>query len=53
MMWSADPATQALFDGTRLQGTLPATTRRATVLGVYFRDRSTSKIDYYLHTRRR
>src|SRR4029453_12617315 len=23
MMWSADPATQALFDGTRLQGTLP------------------------------
>ena len=50
MMWSADPATQALFDGTRLQGVLPATNEGATVLGVYFRDRSSSKIDYYLHT---
>ena len=50
MMWSADPATQALFDGTRLQGVLPATNIGATVVGVYFRDRSSSKIDYYLHT---
>ncbi|HTH07217.1 MAG TPA: DUF4012 domain-containing protein [Ilumatobacteraceae bacterium] len=50
MMWSADPATQALFDGTRLQGVLPATNEGATVLGVYFRDRSSSKIDYYLRT---
>ncbi|MDR6904797.1 hypothetical protein J2X63_000483 [Agromyces sp. 3263] len=50
MMWSADPATQALFDGTRLQGVLPATNEGATVAGVYFRDRSSSKIDYYLHT---
>lgn len=50
MMWSADPATQALFDGTRLQGTLPANNDASTVLGVYFRDRSASKIDYYLHT---
>jgi hypothetical protein len=50
MMWSADPATQALFDGTRLQGVLPATNEGATVVGVYFRDRSSSKIDYYLHT---
>ena len=50
MMWSADPATQAMFDGTRLQGTLPTDNEAATVLGVYFRDRSTSKIDYYLHT---
>ena len=50
MMWSADPATQALFDGTRLQGALPTANEGATVLGVYFRDRSSSKIDYYLHT---
>ena len=50
MMWSADPATQALFDGTRLQGTLPAGNDGSTVLGVYFRDRSSSKIDYYLHS---
>jgi len=50
MMWSADPATQELFDGTRLQGVLPKTNEGATVLGVYFRDRSSSKIDYYLRT---
>ena len=40
MMWSADQATQALFDGTRLQGTLPTGNEGATVLGVYFRERS-------------
>lgn len=50
MMWSADPTTQALLDGTRLQGVLPTTNEGATVVGVYFRDRSVSKIDYYLHT---
>lgn len=50
MMWSADPATQAMFDGTRLQGTLPTDNEEAAVVGVYFRDRSTSKIDYYLNT---
>jgi hypothetical protein len=50
MMWSGDPATQALFEGTRLQGVLPQTNEAATVLGVYFRDRSASKIDYYLGT---
>jgi hypothetical protein len=50
MMWSADPATQALFDDTRVQGVLPKTNEGATVVGVYFRDRSSSKIDYYLHT---
>lgn len=50
MMWSNAPETQALFDGTRLQGVLPQTNGGATVVGVYFRDRSVSKIDYYLHT---
>ena len=46
MMYSADPATQALFDDTRVQGVLPQTNEGATVVGVYFRDRSSSKIDY-------
>jgi hypothetical protein len=50
MMWTNDEATQALFDGTRLQGTLPAGNDGATVLGVYFRDITVSKIDYYLHS---
>lgn len=50
MMWTDDEATQALFDGTRLQGTLPAGNDGATVLGVYFRDITVSKIDYYLHS---
>lgn len=50
MMWSDDEQTQALFDGTRLQGTLPAGNDGATVLGVYFRDITVSKIDYYLHS---
>jgi Protein of unknown function (DUF4012) len=50
MLWSADEATQTLFAGTRLQGTLPAGNDGATVLGVYFRDITISKIDYYLHS---
>ena len=50
MMWTTDETTQALFDDTRLDGTLPAGNEGATVVGVYFRDRSISKIDYYLHT---
>ena len=50
MMWSNSAETQALYDGTRLQGVLPQTNEGATVVGVYFRDRSSSKIDYYLRT---
>ncbi len=50
MMWSADPETQALLAGTRLQGTLPASNEADTVIGAFFRDRSSSKIDFYLHT---
>lgn len=50
MMWTENEATQQLFEGSRLDGTLPQTNVGATVLGVYFRDRSISKIDYYLHT---
>ncbi|MDR6904798.1 hypothetical protein J2X63_000484 [Agromyces sp. 3263] len=50
MLWSADPAVQSALDGSRLQGTLPTGNAEATVLGVYFRDRSSSKGDFYLHT---
>ncbi|RXZ72213.1 DUF4012 domain-containing protein [Agromyces albus] len=49
MVWSSDPDTNALTAGTRLQGTLPTTNDSETVLGVYFRDRSSSKVDFYLH----
>ncbi len=50
MLWSADAATEKLLDGLRIQGTLPTSNEPETVLGIYFRDRSSSKIDYYLHT---
>ncbi len=50
MMWSADPETESLLDGTRLQGTLPGSNEGDTVLGTFFRDRSSSKIDFYLRT---
>lgn len=50
MMWSADAAEQSALDGTRIQGVLPATNDDSTVLGVYYRDTSASKIDYYLQT---
>ncbi|MFC6354668.1 DUF4012 domain-containing protein [Luethyella okanaganae] len=50
MVWSADPVVQSALDGTRLQGTLPTSNADASVIGVYFRDRSSSKSSYYLST---
>ncbi|ANP73901.1 hypothetical protein PA27867_2964 [Cryobacterium arcticum] len=50
MMWSANPEEQTAFDGTRVQGVLPVANDDATVVGVYYRDTSASKIDYYLQT---
>jgi hypothetical protein len=50
MMWSSNPAEQQALDGTRLQGVLPQANDPATVIGVYYRDTSASKIDYYLET---
>ena len=38
------------MDGSRLQGTLPATNDDETAVGVYYRDTSASKIDFYLDT---
>lgn len=50
MAWSANPEEQALLNGNRLQGVLPVTNEPNSILGVYFRDVSASKIDYYLET---
>lgn len=50
MMWSSNPEEQAALDGMRLQGVLPKTNDDSTVVGVYYRDTSASKIDYYLQT---
>jgi hypothetical protein len=50
MVWSAAPEEQAALAGMRIQGILPATNEEETVIGVYFRDTSKSKIDYYLST---
>jgi hypothetical protein len=50
MAWFADPAEQTLLDSSRLQGTLPKDNAAETAMGVYYRDTSASKIDYYLKT---
>jgi hypothetical protein len=50
MAWFANPDEQQLLDGSRLQGALPKDNTDETVLGVYYRDTSASKIDYYLQT---
>jgi hypothetical protein len=50
MMWSAHPKEEAALAGTRLEGVLPKNNKEQTVLGVYYRDTSASKIDYYMKT---
>jgi len=50
MMWSATPSEQALMDGLRVQGVMPKDNTAQTSVGVYYRDTSASKIDYYLET---
>jgi Protein of unknown function (DUF4012) len=50
MMWSATPSEQALMDGLRVQGVMPKDNVEQTAVGVYYRDTSASKIDYYLQT---
>lgn len=47
-LWSADPADQAVLDGTSLQGRLPETDAEATRFGVYFNDGTGAKMDYYM-----
>ncbi len=48
MMWSDNEQIASLIDGQRIEGTLPTDNVEATTVGVFFRDSSKSKIDYYM-----
>lgn len=50
MMWSAHSEEQAALARTPLAGILPSDNTGATVTGVFFRDMSVSKVDFYLQT---
>ncbi|MBG6058647.1 hypothetical protein RCH16_002296 [Cryobacterium sp. MP_M5] len=50
MAWSSHPEEQAILADSALSGILPTTNEKSTTTGVYFRDTSTSKMDYYLET---
>ncbi|TFC41083.1 MULTISPECIES: DUF4012 domain-containing protein [Cryobacterium] len=50
MAWSAHPEEQKVIEGTTLAGILPTTNELSTTAGVFFRDTSTSKMDFYLKT---
>lgn len=50
MFFSADPAIQQRIASTRVSGVLPSDNQASTTVGVYFRDESTSKIDYYMNS---
>lgn len=51
MAWSAHPAEQQLLATTPLSGILPTDNTSTTTTGVFFRDMSASKMDYYLNTK--
>ena len=48
MMWMHDPQAASLLEGQRVAGVLPRDNADATTVGVFFRDASASKIDYYM-----
>ncbi|MGW8481875.1 DUF4012 domain-containing protein [Microbacterium sp. NPDC055903] len=48
LLWNADPAEQAVLDGTTLQGTLDDEDPDTTTFGVYANDGTSSKMDYYM-----
>lgn len=50
MVWSDDPQVGPFLEGQRVAGTLPNDNVEATTLGVFFRDTSASKIDYYMNS---
>jgi hypothetical protein len=50
MVWSSHPDEQKVIAGTALSGVLPTDNTTSTTTGVFFRDMSASKMDYYLHT---
>lgn len=48
LLWSADPAEQALLSGTVLSGELRGEDDGAPIVGVYLNDSSATKMSYYL-----
>lgn len=48
MMWMTDPEISALIDGQRVAGVLPTDNIDQTTVGVFYRDTSAGKIDYYM-----
>ncbi|AMB59578.1 hypothetical protein AWU67_12665 [Microterricola viridarii] len=50
LAWSPNPEVQATLERTPLSGVLPADNETQTTTGVFFRDMSASKMDYYLET---
>lgn len=51
LVWNADPAEQAVLEGTSLAGELPRSTADADAFGVYFNDITGAKMDPYLDVR--
>ncbi|PPL15765.1 hypothetical protein GY24_13785 [Microterricola pindariensis] len=50
LAWSADPEVQSKLASSPLSGILPSSNDKATTTGVFFRDMSASKMDFYLKT---
>jgi hypothetical protein len=50
MAWSAHPEEQKVLERTPIAGILPTANEASTTTGVFFRDTSTSKMDFYLET---
>jgi len=50
MYWTDDPAVSTVLNqsGSRITGVLPIDNSDSTTVGVYFRDTSSSKIDYFM-----
>lgn len=48
LLWSSNEAEQKVFSALPIAGTLPATNESSTTLGVYMRDFSASKMDFFL-----
>lgn len=50
MAWSSNAEQQAVLAASPLNGILPTSNESNTTTGVFFRDMSASKMDYYLNT---
>lgn len=48
LVWSADPAEQALLEGTAVEGELPESDAERTTFGVFLNDGVGAKLDYYV-----